>query len=126
MLDARGVNQKFISPKKPRLGSCAALAELSIPPGEKVYVSTSDIKGCFYSMAAPEWLHPYFFLPKLSKAEGVAVGLIEESWSLPHVVPQFCVLPMGWSWSVYFCQSSHEFMVAQSGAVAPEGQRCRK
>ena len=60
VLDARGVNQCFRPPKKPRLGSCASLSELQIPEGERLYISTSDIKDCFYSMRAPEWLHPYF------------------------------------------------------------------
>ena len=47
VLDARGVNQYFHAPKKPRLGSCASLSELQIPEGESLYIATSDVKDCF-------------------------------------------------------------------------------
>ena len=103
VLDARGVNQRFAAPRKPRLGSSSALAELVIPEGEQLYIATSDIQDCFYCMESPEWLWPYFSLPRLTRQEALDLGLVDENWSASHVFfPQFKVLPMGWSCSVYF------------------------
>ena len=66
---------------------------------------------------APEWLWPFISLPKLIRAEAIALKLVGGDWVGSHVYPQFKVLPMGWAWSVYFCQSSHGCLVMRSGAV---------
>ena len=71
-------------------------------------------------MGSPEWLWPFFRLLRLTRQEALDLGMVDESWSGSHVVPQFKALPMGWSWSVYFCQAARELIVMQTGVVAAE------
>ena len=120
VLNARGVNQRFAAPRKPRLGSSSALAGLVIPEGEQLYIATGDIQDCFYCMESPEWLWPFFSLLRVTRQEGLELGLVNENWSASHVAPQFKVLPMGWSLSAYYCQAAHEHIVMQTGVVAAE------
>ena len=55
-------------------------------------------------MESPEWLWPYFSLPRLTRQEALDLDLVGESGSASHVIPQFKVLPMDWSRSVYFAK----------------------
>ena len=69
-------------------------------------------------MGIPEWLSAYFALPCLSASEvrflGGFVGDVPQT---TRFYPCLCVLPMGWSWSVYLCQRCHENILLREGLV---------
>lgn len=44
VLDCRAVNLQFRDPPRTELGSLSSLAELYIPEGKSLFVSTSDIR----------------------------------------------------------------------------------
>jgi len=118
ILDAREANQYFVDPTNPHMGSGSALANLVVPVGEDMYWATSDLKDAFYGMGIPEWLSAYFALPCLSASEVRSLGgFVGDVPQTTRFYPCLCVLPMGWSWSVYLCQRCHENILLREGLV---------
>jgi hypothetical protein len=118
VLDARGCNQRFRKPLKPSMGGATALTNLELD-NDVLYCALSDIKDCFYILQLPEWLQKYMCLPPLFVAEAGLAGLPTDILDKRgKVIPALKVLPMGWSWSVYFCQQAHENVLVRSGVVS--------
>ena len=74
-----------------------------------IWSGTADIRDAFHRMGMPEWLRRYFALPPLTarelgitSLEGVALQPDDKVWPLPRA------LPMGFSWSFYYCQEADE------------------
>jgi hypothetical protein len=59
VLDCRMVNGLFRPSPHTNLGSLTALSEMSIPDGQKLFISGADIKGCFYAVRVEEALSDY-------------------------------------------------------------------
>lgn len=57
----------------------------------------------------------YFLLPPLTLQEMIHLGLgdiCESSWGADgRIFPQLAVMPMGWSWAIYFAQHAHSRMI---------------
>ena len=72
-------------------------------------------------MGIPEWLSYYFGLPSVTASELRSIGV--DVGSVPGTTkffPLLSVLPMGWSWSVYFCQCCHENVLIRAGVARPD------
>ena len=109
ILDTRGVNEAFLPPPRVRLPTAAALTAVEAIRGQEIFFSGGDIDNCFYRFEAPDVAKPFFTLPGIrARHLGVDVckrdGLDPASW----IVPRLRALPMGWSWSLWFAQVSHE------------------
>eukprot|EP00969_Alexandrium_andersonii_P118320 5232944-Alexandrium_andersonii.AAC.1 len=44
------------------IGGIEPLARIEIPVGQRMYLGSADIKGCFYECRPPPWLGRYFVL----------------------------------------------------------------
>ena len=66
-----------------------------------------DVKNAFYLFKTPTWLHKHFCLPPV-RARDVGLKELDGVVLAGHelIYPQVQVLPMGWSWATYFCQSA--------------------
>ena len=75
----------------------------------EIYLGTGDVKDCFHRIIMPAWMSPYFCFPEISAGEVGLEGQWLEGVLLSRdtmVRPCPRSLPMGFSWSLYFCQES--------------------
>lgn len=114
VLDCRAVNLQFKDPPRTELGSLSSLAELHIPEGQTLYVSTSDIRDCFYACDLPSGMEQFFCLHEdLRWEEARSIVGDVGAHLLPggpgeFICPCIKVLPMGFNWSFYLTQVLHE------------------
>ena len=114
ILDTRIVNCFFKDPPKTRLPSASALTSFECSEGEDLYFSGGDVNNAFYRIAAPESAQNFFTLPPLRARH---IGKVNLGGKFvcgeTFIVPRLKVLPMGWSWSLWICQS----MLVHTGSV---------
>ena len=116
VLDTRVSNCYFKPPPGVRLPTAAALSSMECEANQEVYFSGGDIDNAFYRVRAPGCALPFFTLPRV-KVKYLSNPVVDgrrpsqETW----VTPQLLVLPMGWSWSLWFCQTMHEFLFERHG-----------
>ncbi len=103
IFDTRALNLLFRDPDTVALPTAAALSSIEIEPGEEAFLSSADLSCAFYQMAVPSDLASLFTL------QPIRAGYLRPSiahhfkWD-EEVMPTLTILPMGWSWSLYFCQ----------------------
>ena len=113
ILDAREANQIFARPPGVALCTSEALGNIEINAEEAnstVYLGVADIADAFHRFRAPTWMRRYFALERPVKAGRLGlVGKVIDGRVLTKsclVWPMFKSLPMGFSWSLYFCQEA--------------------
>ena len=116
ILDTRGRNKFFQPHASTRHPSGAAFVEMDASPNGPVYFASGDIKDCFYHLGVPPGLEQWFSLPWIHRRHlpKNLTGITSEdpdAW----IVPLLTVLPMGWSWSLYFAQMAHETLSRRAG-----------
>lgn len=118
ILDCRGVNKRFKPPPPMALAAGSSWAQVSVPTGSALYCAQSDIKDYFYSLALPSSLQSLFCLPSLPRSKVAAWGVnssdLPEASSSGWVWPRLRVVPMGWSWAMYFAQRAHQHLCLQA------------
>ena len=109
ILDTRVVNAHFIDPPKTRLPTAAALTGFESVAGQELYIAGGDIDNCFYRFEVPQHLRHKFSLPRI-RARFLSSEIRKEHRlrSDDLITPCLRVLPMGWSWSLFLAQMSHE------------------
>ncbi len=117
IVDARRTNQRVRTPPTTRLASASALSEIIVDESDIVRFSVQDIANCFYELHIPDGLSQWFGLMPLTASDQGIAELQGEVWD-PHqlIFPVLSVLPMGFSWSVFWTQEAHRFLVNQSKA----------
>ena len=109
VLDCRSANQFFLPPPDIAMAAGYSFGQLTIDDDQEMFVAQSDIKDYFYSIGLPSYLSAYFCLPAIRP--GLLSGRIPElrRWASDAVVyPQMKVVPMGWSWAMFFAQRIHQ------------------
>lgn len=118
ILDCRGVNRRFKPPPPMALAAGSSWAQVSVPAGSTLYCAQSDIKDYFYSLALPSSLQSLFCLPALPRSEVATWGInstdLPETSSSGWIWPRLRVVPMGWSWAMYFAQRAHQHLCLQA------------
>ena len=120
ILDCRQVNLAFREPPKCELGSLAALCEVELKDGERLFCGGSDIQDCFYAAKISAELSNFFCLcHDLSPDEARFVWGDDFPFPLNRssVSPCINVLPMGFSWSFFLIQKLHEQSALRSLGV---------
>ena len=81
-----------------------------------MYIGQLDISNAFYMLSLPEALRPYFGLPGIA-AGAVGITSIRGRAVGPKemLVPRVCVVPMGWTHALWWCQQLHERMAVSNG-----------
>eukprot|EP00438_Fugacium_kawagutii_P012339 Skav221970 [mRNA] locus=scaffold195:898936:903000:- [translate_table: standard] len=127
ILDCRRSNCHFSTPEPIRLATGEAMARMQLEPGQELFTASADLQNAFYTMEMPEDLRTYFGLRRL-RAE--SLGLTEfggraispDTWIYPRVR----VIPMGWSWAMWWCQAISERLCEKSGLLEEERLRDSK
>lgn len=117
VVDCRHSNQWFREPIGVSLATGDALSRIEVQPHERLHFASADLKDAFYHLGLPEPLRPLFGLRAVKACDfGVTeVGGKGVQWH-ETLYPQLCVVPMGFSWALYLCQTMHERIVGQVGA----------
>eukprot|EP00959_Pyramimonas_sp_CCMP1952_P323347 6766242-Pyramimonas_sp.AAC.1 len=82
-------------------------------------MAQADVDNAFYRVKLPDKMDEHFSLPsdhlatlrQLADEAGIDMDLPESRFGAPLLQ----VLPMGWSWSLYFCQRLLQITVLRSG-----------
>ena len=127
IVDARRSNACFKEPDHVELATGEGLGALEMAAGSKVTIGMADLKDAFYHLSLPMQLRPYFSLPRV-RAGSVGIDNIAGVDVAPGtwLTPRLAVVPMGWSWALYLCQSVHECLAERAGLGEANRIRDRK
>ncbi|OLQ05790.1 hypothetical protein AK812_SmicGene10971 [Symbiodinium microadriaticum] len=116
IIDARRSNAHFRPPSYVHLATGDSLSRLEVDPETELTICTADLKDAFYHLSLPEELRTYFTLAPID-GKFLSVKEVGGQRVKPGVMyyPRLAVVPMGWSWALYICQTLHENLVAQAG-----------
>ena len=109
VIDCRRSNCYFAPPKHVSLCSGASLSRIELGPEDRLYTAQCDVSNCFYNLGLPVELRRYFGLMSVRAGDmgidtfqGKAVGA-------DHLLyVRMCVVPMGWSWALWWAQGIAE------------------
>jgi len=90
-----------------------------------VTIGISDIKDTFHRLRMPSWMRPFFCLPKVKAGDvGMSGRMVSGRTLRPGswVYPMPMTLPMGFSWSLFFCQRTAERLVSSAPRLSAETQ----
>ncbi|CAK0798858.1 unnamed protein product, partial [Prorocentrum cordatum] len=88
---------------------------LLLEPSDELCLSQVDVEACFYRMRAPPGMEEVFVLPPLDCG---ALRRVRPDIAVGGDVtcsPLLIVLPMGWNWSLFFCQEMVTQCVQRAG-----------
>ena len=113
ILDTRRANHYFVKPRSSQLPTPSAWCSIEVDQGDTLYTAAGDVADAFHRMELPAHLRRFFRLPALK-----CRFLDKCMWPTgcgpeDYVTPEYATLPMGWNWSLYFCQSLLEAAAAQ-------------
>ncbi|CAK0874488.1 unnamed protein product, partial [Prorocentrum cordatum] len=116
-LDARRVNRMFYDPDVAELPTAGSWQSLRLEADSSLYLGQCDIEAAFYRFLAPAGLSELMILPSIDR---VALASVLPAGALDDTVSRNCspclkVLPMGWNWSLFFCQHTVEGMLGAVG-----------
>ena len=128
VLDCRATNLHFKNPPDIAMAAGYTFGQLCVDGGEKVYTAQSDIKDYFYSIGLPEYLYNFFCLPairpsllrRLAQQHGLVIDELQGLGDEEPIYPQMKVVPMGWSWAMYFAQRIRQHQVMLGTGAKPE------
>ena len=85
------------------------------------------MKDAFYHLSLPQCLRDYFCLPSI-RAKDVGISSLDgrRLKGDERLTPRLAVVPMGWSWALYMCQTIHESLALESGLTEEFRIRDRK
>ncbi|CAE7219985.1 ANK1 [Symbiodinium sp. CCMP2592] len=119
VLDCRASNQMFAAPPDIALAAGYTFAQIEVPQGEVLFTAQSDVKDYFHSIGLPPGLRPYFALPAVQANDLTGhIPLLEGFQG--KVYPCMCVVPMGWSWSMWVAQRIHQHQAAIALQCGPD------
>ena len=117
VVDCRHSNCWFAPPFEVSLATGDALGRVEIEPHEELSFASADLKDTFYHLSLVP-LRQFFWLRPVRSGD-VGIGVIDGvkvPWN-QLIYPQLAVCPMGWTWALWICQSVHERIVEEAGAV---------
>lgn len=121
ILDCRRSNCWFKEPKGVKLTTGESLSKIRVKENQQLFVCSADLANAFYTLSMPLPLRKYFGLKRV-RAGAVGVEEIGGTRVNPDqwISPRIAVLPMGWTWALYWCQKLHETIAERSGLSAEE------
>eukprot|EP00438_Fugacium_kawagutii_P032235 Skav231695 [mRNA] locus=scaffold597:1206282:1209294:- [translate_table: standard] len=120
VVDCRHANCFFKEPLGVALSTGDSLSRIELEPHETLNFCSADLKDAFYHLRLPPQLSHLFGLRSV-RACDVGLNAYDDD---PHlgfrwdsmVHPRLAVVPMGWNWALWICQTLHERVVSFAGA----------
>ena len=113
ILDCRPANALFNPVFYTELPTPADLSNLLLPAGVPVYATKCDLDNYYHRIVVPDWMVPYFGLPKV-RASDIDPTLADEFGADAEVFPAFLRLPMGFLSAVHISSKVHEHFLSTS------------
>ena len=105
IFDTRIANFDFVEPPCTALPTASALGKVESKSG-KNYMATGDLECAFYNMGLPKAFSERLTLPVITAGQLGLSHVGEQAISSNVLImPELCIIPMGWSWSLHMCQS---------------------
>jgi len=123
IFDCRRSNCHFTTPTPIKLATGDSIGKIETGR-TPLYMASADLQNAFYTMAMPSSLRPFFGLKGLTAAE-LGLSSVGGRDVQPHAIvyPRIAVVPMGWSWAMWWCQHVNETLCDKAGL--DPGQRLR-
>eukprot|EP00438_Fugacium_kawagutii_P025616 Skav209719 [mRNA] locus=scaffold528:209114:215555:- [translate_table: standard] len=124
ILDCRRSNCHFSDPDPIHLATGEAMGRMHLLPNETLHTVSADLQNAFYTMEMPENLRPYFGLRRV-RAQQLSVSEVggETVDGSTWIYPRVKVIPMGWSWAMWWCQTLSERICERGGLLPNERLR---
>ncbi len=90
------------APERTELPTSAAWSSIGIDETGGFVSGGADVENAFHRMAAPKGFSEFFTLPTV-RTKFLAGEVIADWPNDGWITPERQVLPMGWSWSAFFC-----------------------
>ena len=133
IVDARLVNMRFVAPPSVTLMTSEGFGMIEIemedgigpesPEGQEalealdLVLGIGDIADAFHRLKIDREFSTYFGLQEVTASEARLVN-VDLGWGPlgpdERIAPCFNSLPVGFSWSLYFCQVTAEYQVART------------
>ncbi len=107
IIDARPTNQMFKKCASMPMGGSSAWSSISVPDSSDLYNAQYDVEAYFYRCGLPSDWWPYFCLPRVRRDFAEALGYDTSGLRGEYIYPCLRVLPMGFSWAMFFAQRVH-------------------
>ena len=116
IVDARRANCHFRDPAYVNLCTGDTINRLEYGVGDTLTIGMADLKDAFYHLEMPYALRRFFCLPRVRCEDldwlgGGSHRPCKGKWAYPRLT----VVPMGWSWALWWCQKLHERIVLRAG-----------
>ena len=107
IVDARPANEKFLAAPVMPLGGSSSWSGFSLRETESLQIAQYDVESYFYRCGIPDEVGRHFCLPAVDSK--FASGLFPDGSFDPAlpIYPFMKVIPMGWSWAMWFAQRIH-------------------
>ncbi|CAK0900473.1 unnamed protein product, partial [Prorocentrum cordatum] len=117
ILDTRLIYQEFTGSDTVNLPSAGCWRGLRIQPADQLRLAQMDVEAAFYRIQCPPGLEEMMILPRIRRQDLLAArpDIDLDGVGGKVLAPRLLVAPMGWSWSLCFCESLVEAHVAQAG-----------
>lgn len=113
ILDCRPTNALFQDVLPTVLPTPADLSNLLLPAGVPVYGSKTDLDNFYHRIIIPDWMVPYFGLPKVRAAD-IDPSIANQFGHDSFVFPAFLRLPMGFVSAVHISQTMHQHFLSKT------------
>ena len=117
VVDARRSNRRFRKPPGVAMATPESFARMETTGRDDVFVATTDVKDCFHRLRITSEFGKYFCLPPLTLDKEMTATLDGDIDYTAPVWPCLAVLPMGFTWSLYFAQQINKDIVSKTQAL---------
>ena len=123
IFDCRRSNCHFSTPEPIRLATGDSIGRIETKR-TTLFTASADLQNAFYTMSMPMALRKFFGLRGL-RAEQLGISECDGKAIRPgqRVFPRIAVIPMGWSWAMWWCQRVNELLCEKGGLT--EDRRLR-
>lgn len=123
-MDCRRSNCHFSEPTPIQLATGEAMSRMQLKPGQQLFTASADLQNAFYTMGMPPCLRKYFGLRRVTAGNlGLQQLDGQQLDAGTWVYPRVAVIPMGWSWAMWWCQTVSERICERAGLSEHERLR---
>ena len=124
IVDCRRSNCHFSEPLPIKLATGEAMSRIQASPEEPLYMASADLQNAFYTIEMPTGLRKFFGLRRI-RAGQLGIDLVEGASVQPEqwIYPRVRVVPMGWSWAMWWVQNLSERICGRTGLTESERLR---
>ena len=75
IIDAQPANRLFVDSPYVSLPNPSHLVQLLVPTDSELFIAKTDLSNFYHHLGLPEWMTPYFALPRLTEEELASIGI---------------------------------------------------